>query len=119
MALRVEEYKTKMADDAQALGRLPWIPSGWLVASDVIKAEPGLLGGILVRAEDNGGDQIVQVWDSPDGTTGAGYVELARVYCSATDELMIWVPFPLPGIEAKLGISVVITNEVEYEIYYR
>lgn len=120
MALRLLEYKTGLADDAQALGRLPWIPTGWLDGDEQIKAEPGLLGGIIVRAEDNGGDQIVQVWDTADGTTGAAYVELCRVYCSATDELMVNIMFPLPGIEAKLGIYVEVSaGDVEFELYYR
>ena len=119
MALRVEEYKVNLSEDAQALGRTPWIPSGWLDASDQIKAAPGLLGGILVRAADNDGNGIIQVWDTATGATTAAEVEMARVYCSATDELMIWVPFPLPGIEAIYGIYVEVTEDVEYEIYYR
>ncbi len=120
MATRLEEYKTGLADDAQALGRLPWIPTGWLAASVQVKAAPGLLGGIMVRAEDNGGDQVVKVWDTAVGATGATEVELCRVYCSATDELMVNVFFPLPGVEAKLGIYVELSaGDAEFELYYR
>ena len=119
MALRVEEYKTKMDDHAMTLLASPWIPSGWEEASDVIKAEKGLLGGIIARSEDTGTDIVIKVWDSADGTTGAGYVELARIYFPDTARRFEKIIFPLPGVEAKLGIYVEIAGDVEYEVYYK
>jgi len=121
VALRVEESKTKITDTAQTLQATPWIPSGWISASDVIKAAPGLFGGIIVY---NAAEQSVEyliIWDSADGTTGAGYVEIGRVYCAAGADDKDFLFALEPGIEAKLGIYVELQDQsnLSYNVYYK
>lgn len=59
-----------------------WVPSGALTASTVIKASPGVLGGVVVTASDDGGDIDVIVWDSATATS-TNKEQLARVTITA------------------------------------
>jgi len=47
-----------------------WSSSGAKVASGVIKGSAGVLGGVLVIALDDGGDIVVNVYDSPSAAAG-------------------------------------------------
>lgn len=132
MATRLLEDKTRMADHRQTLAKLPGIPSGWLDESTQIKAKPGYFCGIIFTLEeeeqartlskDIGLKALVyecplRVWDTNDGSTTAA--EVIMLQTSVTE--FGYYMFPLPGIEAKLGIYVQIDGEcaIEYEIYYK
>ena len=116
MATRLLERKTGMEDTAQTLQALPWIPTGVLIDSAVIKAVPGLVGAIYVRK--SGNSTTVKLWDSPTTDT-TGDVEIARVF--VPDNGKDYLLFPLPGIEAKLGIYVEIEagKDPEVIVYYK
>ena len=119
MATRLLEYKTRFTDFADSLTVLPWIPTGWLTASAEVKAVPGLVGGIIMREEDNDGDQVIKIWDSEDSTTD-GDVEMARVYGTGIAGNVVALVFPLPGIEAQKGIYVELSaGDAEFVLYYR
>lgn len=116
MANRLLEYKTKMEDHALTLLATPWIPTGVLTDSAVIKAEPGLVGAIHVRK--GGNSTTVKLWDSETADT-TGDVEIARV--SVPDNGKEYLLFPLPGIEAVKGIYVEIEagKNPEVLVYYK
>jgi hypothetical protein len=99
----------------------PWISSGVLTASTVIKAKAGVLGGIDVIASDNGGDINVIVWDSPTATTTSD-VELTRVTIeTTTDHASKSHRAPSQvGIQAEFGIYVqLVAGDCEIIVYYR
>jgi len=116
MATRLLEYKTDMSDPALTLQATPWIPTGVLTDSAVIKAVPGLVGAIHVRK--NGNSTTVKLWDSPTTDT-TGDVEISRI--SVPDNGKEYLLFPLPGIEPKLGIYVEIEagKDPEVIVYYK
>lgn len=121
MATRLLEDKTRMADHRQTLAKLPWISSGWLSDNALIKGAPGYLGGVLIRNVYSQTNSSLRIWDSGTAAGGAGYVELVRVHLKSLANDLIWVRFPLPGVEARFGIYVVVTKGdwVEYEVYYK
>ena len=47
-----------------------WSSSGAKIASGVLKGSAGVLGGVLVIALDDGGDIVVNVYDSPSAAAG-------------------------------------------------
>jgi len=121
MATRLLEYKTKMEDHALTLLASPWIPTGLFTSDTQVKAEPGLLGFICVRATDNGGDIQVSVWDTAVGATTAAEVVVSDMWVTVTragahqSEL-----FPLPGIECKHGIYVeVVAGDCVIHLLYK
>jgi len=96
-----------------------WESSGVLAASTVIKAKPGLLGAVMVQTTDNGTDQVLKVWDSPDATMTDDVILYQCELPEATDGARQYVKFPMPGIQAHLGIYIEIAGDLEYEIIYR
>ena len=119
MVTRLLEYKTRFTDPADVLTILPWIPTGWLTASAGVKDVPGLVGGIIMREEDNDGDQVIKIWDSEDSAT-TDDVEIARVYGTGVAGNIVTLMFPLPGVEAEKGIYVELSaGDAEFELYYR
>lgn len=98
-----------------------WVSSGTLTASTVIKAEAGLLGGVVVTASDNGGDIDVIVWDSPNNTLTSD-VELCRLTVPTTTD-HTQTSFAAPsqvGVEAELGIYVqLVAGDCEIIVYYK
>jgi len=98
---------------------VPWESSGVLAAGATIKAKPGLLGAIMVQATDTGVDQVLKVWDSPDATVTDDVILYQCDLPEATDGARQYVMFPMPGIQAHLGIYVEIAGALEYEIIYR
>jgi len=119
MATRLLEYKTRLTDSADVLATLPWIPTGWHENSAQVKAVPGLVGGIIMHEEDDGGDQVLKIWDS-DSPVTTDDVEVARITGGGTAGNITAVMFPLPGIEVQKGIYVEINaGDLEWELYYR
>lgn len=107
MATRLLKYKTKMEDIAQTLQALPWIPTGELEASTVVKAIPGLVARLDVEAKDNGGDISVEVWDSPDATlTDDVLICRVRVITTTLGAQNYWECPLEPGTECEKGIYV-------------
>jgi len=116
MATRLLEYKTGMSDPPQALQSYPWIPTGVLIDSAVIKARPGIVGAIHVRK--SGNSTTVKLWDSSTTDT-TGDVEVSRI--SVPDNGKEYLLFPLPGIECVKGIYVEIEagKDPEVIVYYK
>jgi hypothetical protein len=121
MATRLLQSKIGPAAPPSLSDSTPWISSGVLTASTVIKAKAGVLGGVLVTATDAGGDIDVIVWDSPTSTL-TGDVALCRVPIPTTVSLT-QESFGTPsqvGVEATLGIYVqVVAGDCEIIVYYR
>lgn len=98
----------------------PWVATGALTASAVVKNAPGLLGGVLVTAEDADGDIDVLIYDSPDSTLTNDEI-LARVrvtdLISGTQD-----SFCAPareGVQAENGLYVDITGNCQVIVYYK
>lgn len=106
---------------ADARDAEPWIASGVLTVGTVVKAVPGLLGGVLVTATDDGGDIDVIVWDSPDSTL-TDDEELARITVVETTA-NAQNSFATPskeGVQAENGIYVqVVAGDCEVIVYYK
>ena len=99
----------------------PWTTSGVLTASAVIKAEPGVFGGVLVIATDTGGDIDVIVWDSPTATL-TDDERLCRVTIPSTvaNTMDSFGNLDSPGIEATLGMYVqIVAGDCQVYVYYR
>ncbi len=106
---------------ASARNSQPWVSSGAITASTVIKAKSGILGGVLVTAADAGGDIDVIIWDSPDSTLTGDDV-LARV--TITDLIAnTQASFAAPsqeGVEARNGLyAQVVAGDCRLEVYYK
>ena len=96
-----------------------WESSGVLSASTVIKAKYGMLGAVMVQATDNGADQVLKVWDSPDSTTTDDVILYQCDLPETTDGARQYAQMPLPGVVAHNGIYVEIAGDLEFEIFYR
>jgi hypothetical protein len=118
---RLLKSKIGPAAPANLFDSQPWISSGVLTASTVIKDKPGVFGGIIVIATDTGADISVKVWDSPDSTLTSD-VELA--WCTGTTatalaQSSIGAPSQV-GVEATLGIYVeVLAGDCSFIVYYK
>jgi len=123
MATRLLERKTGMSDTMATLLGAPWIPTGELTANTLIKNTAGLLGGFTVEAEDDDGDYEIEVWDSPDGTTGAAYVKVARLTINGltVGDMVSWKSPLEPGVECRQGIYLLIVAGTTPKIilYYK
>jgi len=123
MANRLLKRKTAMTDTMAVLLSMPWIPTGELTASTLVKAEPGLLGGFTVEAANDLGDYEIEVWDSVDGTTGAAYVKVARLTINGltTGDMVSWKSPLEPGVECRYGIYLLIVAGTTPKIilYYK
>ena len=99
----------------------PWVSSGILTASTVIKAAGGLLGGVLVTATDNGGDIDVVVWDSPTATTTDDeYLARITVVTTTANAQASFVAPSSCGVQATLGIYVeVVAGHPQVIVYYK
>jgi len=107
MATRLLEYKTDMSDRAAALQSYPWIPTGELEGSTIVKAIGGLLARLDVESKDNGGDISVEVWDSPDATlTNDVLVCRVRVIITTSGAQNYWECPLEPGAECEKGIYI-------------
>jgi hypothetical protein len=118
---RLLRNRWKAADRAGARDAWPWIASGLLDASTVIKAEQGLLAGIVAFATDNGGDISLRVWDSANDTTDGketlGYVNITEAASGAMASLSC--P-SREGIEAEQGLYVeVVSGDCTFIVYYK
>lgn len=106
---------------ADARDAEPWIASGKLTSSTVIKAKAGLLGGVLVTATDNGGDINVVVWDSDtsDTTNDEQLARITIVDTTANAQNSFAAPSK-EGVCAQNGIYVqVVAGDCEFIVYYK
>lgn len=118
MARGLLEKVISLASPGSVKHSTPLQASGVQTASQVVCAEPCLLGGVVLFNTDNGGDQVLKVWDSEDATVDDD-IELIRVSGIAVDESEVVVMFPEPGVECRHGIYVAVTGDLEYVIYYK
>lgn len=116
---RLLQYKTKMSDRAVDIQATPWIPTGRLTVSAVIKATPGYFGGIIIQNPESETTQTIKVWDSETATT-TGDNEVCFITCGpAADDK--WVAPLEPGVECENGIYVELEEQssLEYLVYYK
>ena len=118
---RTNEGNLSLADNADSKISAPWIASGVLTASTVIKNKSGLLGGVVVIATDAGGDIDVIVWDSPDSTlTNDERLCRVTVPTTLTNTVESFGDLSSPGIQAQNGIYVqVVAGDCQVYVYYR
>lgn len=99
----------------------PWSCTGFKTADAVVKAAPGVLGGIIVTATDNGGDIDVIVYDSPTSDL-TGDIALARVTITTTTD-KAQASFGAPsaaGIVASKGMWLdVVAGDCQVLVYYK
>lgn len=109
------------ATPVMARDAMPWVTSGYVTTSTVIKNQTGLLGGVIVTATDAGGDIDVIVWDSPNSTLTSGE-HLCRLTIPTT-VANTQVSFAAPskeGVEARNGIYVqVVAGDCQVIVYYK
>ena len=106
---------------AQARDTVPWIASGLLTESTLIKAEPGILGGVVVTALDDGGDIIVRVWDSESATLTDDdcIAKITVADVAANYQHSFGTPSP-SGVEATKGIYVeIVSGDPDVNVYYK
>jgi hypothetical protein len=113
--------KSKVSEVTNANIRLtaPWVTSGFMIADTVVKAGPGILGGVLVTATDADGDINVIVYDSASAASG---VELCRVTIPTTTSLTqaSFGNLAGPGVECENGIYVdVVAGDCQVTVYYK
>lgn len=118
MARGLLEKVLSLATPGSVRHSTPMQSSGVQTGSQVVCAEGCLLCGVVMFNVDVDGDQVLNVWDSPDDTTD-GDIELIRLSGVATDEQGISIMFPLPGVECRNGIYCAVTGHAEYVIYYK
>ena len=103
----------------QAREAEPWVASGLQTADAVIKAAPGILGGVLVTALDDGGDIVIKIWDN--ATEAAGVV-LAKVTVSdtVTNYQRSFGAPSAAGVGATEGLFLeVVTGDPDVVVYYK
>lgn len=98
----------------------PWVATGALTASAVVKNAPGLLGGVLVTTTDAGGDIDVLIYDSPDSTLTNDEI-LARITITEQVEHFqsSFGPPAREGVQAENGLYVHITGDCQVIVYYK
>jgi hypothetical protein len=97
-----------------------WVSSGEITESTVIKATPGVLGGVLVTIDDAEGDGVVLIYDSPDDTTTDDEI-VARITVIETTA-NAQNSFAAPSREGVLctkGIFCHITGDLHVSVYYK
>jgi len=117
----VLDTRWKPGANLETRDREPWLGSGVLVASTIIKAFPALLGGILVTALDAGADINVNVWDSADAAA-LGDELIARVTITAAVAFTqsYFVTPSKEGIYCAKGIWIeLVAGDAAFIVYYK
>lgn len=98
--------------------KIPWTSSDEFSASAVVKDSIGILGGLLVTADDAGGDIEVVIYDNDSAASG---VVLARLnITTAVNNYQESFSSPsLEGILAEDGIYCEITGDASVIVYYK
>jgi len=107
------------APSAGTLAATAWRCSGQLTANTVVSASPCLLGAILVEIDDTGQDSVITVYDSPTSDTSDD--EVLGIFTAngvAKQNSNLYV-FPLPGVQAELGLYLTVAGDVKVYVYYR
>lgn len=94
--------------------------TGLLTASAAVKASAGDLLGVTVEMTDDGGDGVVEVWDSPDSTlTDDDCLARVTVTTTTSGAMASWaLPHPR-GVHAGNGLYMkVIAGDVNVIVYY-
>lgn len=106
---------------ANEVNDTPWSCTGFKTADAVVKATPGVLGGVLVTATDDGGDIDVIVYDSPDATL-TDDIALCRVRITTTTAGAqgSFGDLAGPGVAASKGMWLdVVAGDCQVEVYYK
>jgi len=118
---RTNEDRWQPTTRARERDASPWVASGAITSSAVVKNAAGILGGVLVTTTDAGGDIDVLIYDSPDSTLTTGDEILARVRITeATTGAQASFAAPArEGVQALNGLYVDITGDCQVIVYYK
>ncbi len=98
----------------------PWVATGAIAASAVVKNDAGILGGVLVTATDAGGDIDVLIYDSPDATlTNDEILARVRITEMISGAQSSFAAPAREGVQAEKGLYLSITGDCQVIVYYK